>query len=258
MNSFDKLPQIVEHDGIFVVRDDLYPGGTKSRIIEKYFTACVTQTYAYPATAFGAAIVALAHSAVKLNKYVIIFIAKRGRETFTEFMKEAESVADGCIEYRFVDMGFYPNVKRACRNYCEQNQMEVIYIPPGVDTPWAVNGISDICKQLISIHGQFDTVFSVCGSGTLQRGLQLGGLGREYFAVGTGQKNPNCGRATLIEHYNIQKFEQKAKLLPPFPTVPNYDGKGWKYCVEYKQKHPDKKILFWNVYATETDRKRIL
>src|SRR3954470_18758195 len=71
------MPDIIirEHDGILVVRDDLFPGGTKARFIPHLFTDCDEVVYASPAE--GGAQTALAQVAHDLGKKATIFVAKR-------------------------------------------------------------------------------------------------------------------------------------------------------------------------------------
>jgi hypothetical protein len=42
-----------------------------------------------------------------------------------------------------------------------------------------------------------------------------------------------------------EKFEQDAKVKPPFPSCSNYDAKAWRFIQEYARPG----ALFWNVAA---------
>jgi hypothetical protein len=68
-------PIIIEHEGVLVVRDDLFPGGTKARFLGVLFDGAEEVVYAGPAE--GAAQVALATVARRLNKRATIFVARR-------------------------------------------------------------------------------------------------------------------------------------------------------------------------------------
>jgi len=65
------------------------------------------------------------------------------------------------------------------------------------------------------------------------------------ISVGHTLSKEEIGRATMIRH--PLKFAQKCKPndRPPFPSVPEYDAKGWKFVLENSNKK--KKVLFWNV-----------
>jgi hypothetical protein len=68
-------PQVIEHDGVLVVRDDLFEGGTKARFIPLLFNGDSEVVYASPAE--GGAQTALATVASQLGKRATIFVAKR-------------------------------------------------------------------------------------------------------------------------------------------------------------------------------------
>jgi len=68
-------PVIIEHDGVLVVRDDLFAGGTKARFLSTVFEGADEVVYASPAE--GGAQVALAIVAGRLGKRATIFVARR-------------------------------------------------------------------------------------------------------------------------------------------------------------------------------------
>jgi hypothetical protein len=61
---------------------------------------------------------------------------------------------------------------------------------------------------------------------------------REYVQVG---HVPDVGRAVL--HKAPERFEDDAKVPPPFPSCSNYDAKAWRFIAEHAKPH----ALFWNV-----------
>ena len=68
-------PRVIEHDDVFVVRDDLFPGGTKARFLPSLFDGVSEIVYASPAE--GGAQTALATVASQLGKRATIFVAQR-------------------------------------------------------------------------------------------------------------------------------------------------------------------------------------
>src|SRR4051812_2080993 len=68
-------PRIIVHDGVLVVRDDLFPGGTKARFLDVMFNGADEVVYASPAE--GGAQTALATVARHLGKLATIFVAHR-------------------------------------------------------------------------------------------------------------------------------------------------------------------------------------
>jgi hypothetical protein len=257
-NEFDyslKFPiTITEHNGIHVVRDDLVPGGTKRRSIDSFVEQTDYKEYIYPGTSRGAAIVALGYACGKHKKKGIVFIAER--ETPNELMQEALDAGEGFLEYKYIPMGFYPKIKKACERYCNAGNTR-FYIKSGNDTPFAVNHIACVARNIRRLHGPFDILLSACSSGTLIRGIQKGEVSERYIGIATGQKGINPGQAEVIYHNEIQKFEANPPkdLRPPYPTVLNYDGKVWQYALQEKEKNPNAKILVWNVWATADQRR---
>jgi hypothetical protein len=70
-------PRVIEHDDVFVVRDDLFPGGTKTRFLPSLFDGVSEIVYASPAE--GGAQTALATVASQLGKRATIFVAQRAQ-----------------------------------------------------------------------------------------------------------------------------------------------------------------------------------
>jgi hypothetical protein len=82
-------PQVIEHDGVFVVRDDLFPGGTKARYLPLLFDAADEVVYA--SAAEGGAQTALATVAAQLGKRATIFVAKRTQPHPRVLMAKSDS-----------------------------------------------------------------------------------------------------------------------------------------------------------------------
>jgi len=70
-------PIVEQHRGIIVVRDDLFPGGTKARYIGRVFDGATEAVYASPAE--GGAQTALAHTARAMGTRATTFVARRVR-----------------------------------------------------------------------------------------------------------------------------------------------------------------------------------
>lgn len=247
------LPEIRIHEGIFVVRDDLYPGGSKARFIKNYMRDTQYDEYVYPGTCKGAAIAALGYAASETGKKAIVFIAERNE--YNDIMQEAFDAGKGNLEFKYVKMGFYPKIKKACERYVS-NTPNSCYLRSGFDMQYAVDSIAKIANNIITEFGQFDVVLTACSSGTLQRGIQKGGLAKRYIAVATGQKHVDAEDAEIIWHNKIQKFEANPpkELRPPYPTVLNYDGKVWQYALKERDTNPNARILVWNVWASPEQR----
>lgn len=237
----DACPPVTVHDGIYVVRDDLIPGGTKRRFIDA-FVAGEPQEFVYATPAYGGAQIALAIAARNAGKRCTLFVAKR--HALHPRTLEAQRAGAKVVE---IPHGYLSNVQSKARRYCEESGAYLL--PHGFDTPEARAAVAAAATAVRKQHGTFAEVWSVAGSGMLTRSLQAAELGTEYWAVAVGRENPNVGRAHLLVH--SQPFDADAKIRPPFPSCSNYDAKAWSHILaRHRVRRADPgayPILFWNV-----------
>jgi len=258
-----------EHANIDIVRDDLVPGGTKGRFLIPLFQQLQNAGFkevVYPSTAYGAAIVGLSRAAQATEMKVAAFIAARSEDTYTDLMREVacqhlgHPVGARKFKFHFVSMGFYPKVIAAARKYAQQSE-DRVFLDCGLRSGYAIQSIKNFANYLLTqitdVGRPYDACFYACASGTLNDGLTQSSIARNYYSVVTGMDPGSTAGSTPIWHNKIQPFERPAKVLPPYPTVPNYDGKVWSWCLNYANSHPLERVLLWNVYATATDRERI-
>lgn len=224
-------PVIFEHHGFRVVRDDMLEGGTKRRVIQPMVAERPEQEFVYASPAYGYAQLALAVSARETMKRATIFTAKRKRPHPLTLAAKAAGAKIVMVPY-----GYLSNVQSKARSYAER--VGALCVPFGVDTEESVKAIAAEAARL-----QIDEpaeVWCVSGSGTLTRGLQEAWPNAEHHAVAIGA-NPNTGKA--IRHVAPEKFEQNAKLKPPWPSSPNYDAKLWQFVKKIARPG----ALIWNV-----------
>jgi hypothetical protein len=224
-----RLPDIIEHDGIRVVRDDAYPGGTKARVLPVLLQGGHEFVYASPVQ--GYAQVALAYAARQMGKRATIFCAQR--KAPHERTREAAEAGARIVE---VPNGYMSVVRARARSYCAVSGAELL--PFGLDTPMFVAALGDLAARL-PIREPSE-VWTVAGSGVLTRALQLAWPGAEFHAVRIGAA-PDVGRAFV--HRAPEPFEQPARRPPPFPSCTNYDAKAWQFITA----HARPGAVFWNV-----------
>jgi hypothetical protein len=227
-------PVIELIDNIYVVRDDLIPGGTKRCFADRLIAPSTEVVYASPV--FGGAQIAIAHAAAERGAQATIFCAKRNKphdRTLEAWRAGAKIVQ--------VPSGYLSNVKAKARAYCEKTG--AIMLPFGLETPTAFAAIADRARLATAGVGAVDQVWCVGGSGVLARGLQQGITAGSFHVVQIGRKlsNKEAGKAKIYEH--PLDFSQDAKIIPPFPSCSNYDAKCW----EYIKRHSSGRVLFWNV-----------
>lgn len=229
-----RSPEIQKIEGVYVVRDDLIPGGTKRVFVDQLIIGRREVVYASPV--YGGAQIAIAHAARDSGVMATIFCAKRT----VPHARTLESYRIGAKIVQ-VPTGYLSNVQSKAKKYCEQTGATLL--PFGLETPVAFTAIAQRAATVQEVIGDIDQVWCVGGSGVLCRGIQNGIKAGSYHVVQVGRtlNSTNVGRAKVYIH--PLKFEQNAKVLPPFPSCSNYDAKAW----EYIKKHAKGRVLFWNV-----------
>ena len=225
-------PILEVHRGITVVRDDLFPGGTKARFIGQVFTDTDEAVYASPPE--GGAQTALAHVARTLGKRATIFVASRAKPHARTL--EAARLGAKMVP---VSPGYLTVVQSRARDYCRDTGATLI--PFGADFPGAVEAIA-AAARLTGVEP--DEVWCAAGSGVLARGLAQAWpkARRHVVQIGRELSPKNVAGATI--HVHPRKFTEKAALGAPFPADPHNDAKAWEICIA---KHGPGRVLFWNV-----------
>ena len=107
------MPIVENHNGVLVVRDDLFDGGTKARFIPLLFDGADEVVYASPAE--GGAQTALATVAAQLGKRATIFVAEREQLHPRTLM--AKRLGAQIVQ---VSPGYLNVVQARAREYCHQ------------------------------------------------------------------------------------------------------------------------------------------
>lgn len=225
-------PIVEQHHGIMVVRDDLFPGGTKARYIGRVFDGAAEAVYASPAE--GGAQTALAHTARAMGRRATIFVAQRSRPHPRTL--EAARLGAKVVP---VTPGYLSVVQSRAREYCRDTG--AMLVPFGAEIPGSIEAIAAAAR---ATGLQPDEVWCAAGSGVLARGLALAWpkARRHVVQVGRDLKPKDVAGAHI--HVHPLAFGRTAKSAPPFPSDPHYDAKAWELCVGL---HGPGQVLFWNV-----------
>lgn len=215
-----------------VVRDDLFPGGTKARYVARLFDDADEVVYATPAE--GGAQTALATCAAAAGKRATLFVAKRAEPHPRALM--AKRLGAKVVQ---VSPGYLAVVQSRAREYCALTGATLA--PFGVDMPEAIEAIADAAR---STGLEPDEVWCASGSGVLMRGLALAWPSARRHSVRVGRELSGDDVAGATIHKHPLAFGQRAKTAPPFPSDPHYDAKAWEVA---KAEHGPGRVLFWNV-----------
>lgn len=215
--------------GFRIVRDDLLPGGTKSRVLPVLFDHHKEYVYAGPNE--GYAQLALAICAKRYGKQATLFSAARKDKhprTLTAIGHGAKHVG--------VRPGYLSVVMDRAVTYAREHGAKLL--PFGLLTKELIDALANVA---ITIPDVPDEVWCVAGSGCLCLALQQAWPTARVCAVRIGKAVPNIGRAVLFEA--PERFEQNAKEPPPYPSCGNYDSKVWKFV----KQHGKPGAIVWNV-----------
>lgn len=225
-------PQTSEHDGITVVRDDLFPGGTKARFLNILFNGADEVVYASPAE--GGAQTALAAVAKGLGKRAVIFVAQRA-EPHPRALLAKQLGAKVCQ----VTPGYLSVVQARAKAYCQASGARLM--PFGADMPEAIDAVS---KAATALAIKPDEVWCAGGSGVLARGLARAWPDARRNVVQVGRELCSDDVAGAKIHIAKLPFAKASKASVPFPSDPHYDAKAWELA---KALHGKGLVVFWNV-----------
>ena len=225
---------IEEHKGIGVVRDDLFPGGTKARFVPELFDGTDELVYASPAQ--GGAQYAIAFVAAQLGKRATIFIADRR----VPHPRQIEAKRLGA-KIVFVKNGYLAVVQKRARDYAAEVGARLA--PFGMDCSEAIEMIS---AAALKLEENPDEVWCAAGSGTLTRALQKAWPRAQHVAVAYGRDIPQekIGAARQLRY--PKPFEHLSRVVPPFPCDRHCDAKAWEIATARKRAG---RCIFWNVVA---------
>lgn len=236
----EPAPVLEQHNGFWVVRDDLLGVGSKVRFVDYWIKSCRANEIVFgscPAT--GYAQISLPHVCSKYGKKAVLFMAKRSMDKLHEYQKRGMALG---AEYHWVENGMLPVTQKRAKDYVAADPNNRVLLPIGLEHPTVLASIMKIAKNLPIVPDEFWTVGS---SGTINRGLQAAWpeAAANVVSVGHNMTPEQIGRATYYR--SEYKFDKPTKILPPFPSAPTYDAKCWEFMLKYAKTG----ALFWNVGA---------
>lgn len=236
-------PVLEDHNGITVVRDDLLGAGAKIRFIDymiKHTPKGVKEWVYGSSPRWGYGQISLSYVSKKYKKKCTLFLPES-----KEWHQNTQRAIDYGAQAIKVPVGFMTVTEARSREYIAKTPGSRL-VPFGLADDTVYGSIIKVARNLPYVP---DEVWTVAGSGTLNRGLQMAWPHAKFHMISVGHvlTNEEIGIAEVFRH--PLKFAQqcKKKELPPFPSVLEYDAKAWSYMNEHADK--SKKNLFWNVGA---------
>jgi hypothetical protein len=226
-------PVVIEHEGVRVLRDDLIVG-TKTRAGDLLASKLESETLVYCQPRTGLAGVSLMDVAKHRNKKVVLFMPAAKKIS----QHQACCIEQGCTPI-FERIAAMPNLNLKAKEWAMKNKHA--FVPLGLKHELATAGI----VHAASMIPEPEEVWVAISTGVLSRALQIAWPNAKFncVAVARNLKEGELGRASVISEPLEFQTPEKKENMPPFPTVPTYDAKVWKYI----PKNTGRNILMWNV-----------
>lgn len=227
---------LVQRVGRFnVVRDDMFTGGTKARVLKNIFHTVSEHEIVYAGDRYGYAGLALAEACAAHGKKATVFFndddaepdafletkhhaatqikIRAGVQSQIELFKLAEEFAAQSIDRKIYPIGFRtPEFQKALTQYAETLPLEPKEI-------WAL-----------------------AGSGTLLKSLRKAWPDAIIHAVSMGFRQTDTSPADHVYH-PIETPEETAIERPPYKSASRYDAKLWSFV----RRRAATNALIWNV-----------
>jgi Pyridoxal-phosphate dependent enzyme len=227
-------PITEEHEGVLVVRDDLFPGGTKARFLPTLFEDANEIVYA--SSAQGGAQYSLAYVANKLGKRATIFSPARK----VPHPRQLEACRFGA-QVIPVKPGYLSLCIARALKYCEETGAKLA--PFGMSSGGCIEIIADAARL---INCKPKQVWCAAGSGTLAQALRRAWPAAEHHVVQVGQPLTSEEVSGAIIHKHPKEYGWAAPpTTSPFPSDPHYEAKAWEVCQAERSRTG--LVLFWNV-----------
>jgi cysteine synthase len=232
-NPVLRSPRLEKHNGVWVVRDDILTGGTKTRIFMALMHARDETEFVYASPANGLAQVALSVAAYQACKQATIFVAKRAIRSPRTI--EAASYGARIIE---VEPGYLNVVQARARDYAASRG--AFMVPFGGAGEFS-SVITDAAATL-----QIDPaeVWCAAGSGTLARALKQAWPSAKLHAVQVGKA---CAFSEdITQHSSDYAYGRPSRFPVPFSSDRFYEAKAWE-VLSREQGRRGGDVVFWNV-----------
>lgn len=230
--------QLEQHGRFFVVRDDLLPGGSKTRFLPHVIGGEREVVYGSPFC--GGAGPALAFVGRELGVRVTLFYAARN-----ELHWKQRLARDYGARLELVPAGRMSVVQARAREYCQRSGAR--HFPLGFDVPEAEAPFVAAMRTLGELPEGVTEAWCATGSGMLARCLAKAFPELQIHAVAVGLRSRWEKQAmppNVTIHESGCRFEEEARRPAPFPSCPNYDRKAWHAAQALSRARG---ALFWNV-----------
>jgi len=229
---------IEKYNGVWVLRDDLLKGGTKSILMDHILDKNYNE-YVYASPVYGAFQIALSIWCKEMGKKATIFCAKRKNKH-----KNTLICQDWSANVIEVEHGYLNVVNKRAVDYC--NETGAQKLEWGAKSQKSKELLADRMREVIlKIGHEPKEIWCPIGSGTLVESILMATNKSKIIGVSVGAEYKNSNDRLLVIKYN-KPFDYETKWVQDFPSMPNYDLKAWELCMKYKNSND---VFFWNVWG---------
>lgn len=215
-------PELREHDGFLVLRDDLVLGGTKARVVPGLMALDGAEEFVYAGPAQGYAQLALAVGAALTGLRATFFTPKRA-----ELLPLTRQAAGLGLQVVEVPAGRLSVLQARARSYAELTGARLL--PLGLKLPGMREAMAAFLRGLPVEPAE---VWVTAGSGTLAGACHDAWPEAQLCAVQVG-KIPELP-AGALRFIAPEAFPEPARgPAPPFPSAEFYDRKAWRFVSEH-------------------------
>lgn len=231
-------PELVEHNGFKVVREDLMGFGSKCRFGDILVQKAESDTLVYVQPRYGFAGISLAYLAKKYNKRLVLFSPSQ-----KEISDHQAICVERGAEMKFRRIAAMPNLNKIAKDWAEANN--AFFIPLGLRHELVTAAAVKVAYDIAEKHGYPEEAWSAISTGVLSRSLQIAWPETNFNAVAVARniQQGERGRAKIWSHPKAFNQNVKEEFTPPFPSALNYDAKAWEFMI----KHGSPGAWFWNV-----------
>ena len=159
--------KIIQHDGFYIVRDDLIEYGSKIRFIDDLIKSLPYDEIVFGSSPrWGYGQISLSYICKKYGKKFTLFLAES--KDYHEYTQRAIDLGANVIG---VNPGYLKVTEKRAKDYVSENSQNRFLFPIGVEHPSVLESIK---RTVESINFVPDHVWTASSSGTLHRGLSLG------------------------------------------------------------------------------------
>lgn len=227
-------PVIKKEGDFFIVRDDLFPGGTKRRALERMIDRIEEDELVYACDYWGHAAYAIALTVQDTNKKVSLFYP--GPQQDTDVFKKVTTLPH--VTYIILDEASSQiEAVPFAEKYAESHN--AYFFPMGLD-------FEEFRKELIEVVKGAEIekapeIWVLGASGNLARALHVAYPHTPIKVVNQGAPNGNFAD---MEVYDApEELYADAEINPPYPSASVYDAKVWRFV----QQHAKPGAYVWNV-----------